>query len=108
MKFIIRVLKLSSYATVAFFDFFHCCSWLHNPGGVGISLTAANRVVLFDPDWNPMTDMQSRERAWRLGQKREVRMWGGARLLVYFVVLDPCLVYHNVKVMISDHCVVLM
>jgi DNA excision repair protein ERCC-6 len=39
-------------------------------GGVGISLTAANRVVLFDPDWNPMTDMQSRERAWRLGQQR--------------------------------------
>ena len=41
-------------------------------GGVGISLTAANRVVLFDPDWNPMTDIQARERAWRLGQKREV------------------------------------
>ena len=41
-------------------------------GGVGISLTAANRVVLFDPDWNPMTDIQSRERAWRLGQTREV------------------------------------
>lgn len=69
-------------------------------GGVGISLTSANRVgkhdsrrtmlymklavhtaverynmsvnsltfhrtVLFDPDWNPMNDVQSRERAWR-------------------------------------------
>jgi DNA excision repair protein ERCC-6 len=44
-------------------------------GGVGISLTAANRVVLYDPDWNPMTDMQSRERAWRLGQKREVTVY---------------------------------
>lgn len=41
-------------------------------GGVGISLTAANRIVLFDPDWNPMTDIQARERAWRLGQLREV------------------------------------
>ena len=41
-------------------------------GGVGISLTSANRVVLYDPDWNPMVDMQSRERAWRLGQTREV------------------------------------
>lgn len=27
-------------------------------GGVGISLTAANRVVLLDPDWNPQTDVQ--------------------------------------------------
>ena len=27
-------------------------------GGMGISLTAANRVVLVDPDWNPQTDVQ--------------------------------------------------
>jgi len=44
-------------------------------GGVGISLTAANRVILYDPDWNPMTDMQARERAWRLGQVREVTIY---------------------------------
>ena len=44
-------------------------------GGVGISLTAANRVVLIDPDWNPQTDVQARERAWRLGQKREVTIY---------------------------------
>ncbi len=44
-------------------------------GGVGISLTAANRVILFDPDWNPMTDIQARERAWRLGQTRDVTIY---------------------------------
>ena len=27
-------------------------------GGVGISLTAANRVILVDPDFNPQTDIQ--------------------------------------------------
>jgi hypothetical protein len=32
-------------------------------------------VVLYDPDWNPMTDVQSRERAWRLGQQREVTIY---------------------------------
>mmetsp|Transcript_23102 Transcript_23102/g.33843 ORF Transcript_23102/g.33843 Transcript_23102/m.33843 type:complete len:1238 (+) Transcript_23102:142-3855(+) len=44
-------------------------------GGVGISLTAANRVVVVDPDWNPQTDIQARERAWRIGQKREVTVY---------------------------------
>jgi len=44
-------------------------------GGLGISLTGANRVVLFDPDWNPQTDIQARERAWRLGQKRAVTIY---------------------------------
>jgi hypothetical protein len=44
-------------------------------GGVGISLTGANRVILLDPDWNPQTDMQARERAWRLGQTREVTIY---------------------------------
>ncbi|KAI3661344.1 hypothetical protein MP638_007139 [Amoeboaphelidium occidentale] len=41
-------------------------------GGLGVNLTGADRVIIFDPDWNPSTDMQARERAWRLGQKKEV------------------------------------
>ncbi|KAK5653159.1 hypothetical protein OQA88_9258 [Cercophora sp. LCS_1] len=44
-------------------------------GGLGVNLTGANRVIIFDPDWNPSTDMQARERAWRLGQKREVTVF---------------------------------
>jgi len=41
-------------------------------GGIGMSLIGADRVVLYDPDWNPQTDAQARERAWRLGQKKPV------------------------------------
>lgn len=44
-------------------------------GGLGISLTAANKVLLVDPDWNPMTDLQARERAYRLGQRRQVTVY---------------------------------
>jgi DNA excision repair protein ERCC-6 len=44
-------------------------------GGLGINLTGADRVVLYDPDWNPQTDIQARERAWRLGQKRPVTIY---------------------------------
>ncbi|USP73903.1 uncharacterized protein yc1106_01177 [Curvularia clavata] len=44
-------------------------------GGLGVNLTGANRVIIFDPDWNPSTDIQARERSWRLGQKREVEIY---------------------------------
>ncbi|KAJ2832193.1 DNA repair protein rhp26, partial [Coemansia sp. 'formosensis'] len=44
-------------------------------GGLGINLTGADRVILFSPDWNPSSDMQARERAWRLGQTREVAIY---------------------------------
>lgn len=44
-------------------------------GGVGLNIIGADRVVIFDPDWNPMTDVQARERTWRIGQKRDVAIY---------------------------------
>lgn len=44
-------------------------------GSLGINLTAANKVIVFDPDWNPMVDMQATERALRIGQKRNVAIY---------------------------------
>ena len=44
-------------------------------GGLGVNLTGANRIVIFDPDWNPATDTQARERAWRIGQTQDVTIY---------------------------------
>lgn len=44
-------------------------------GGLGVNLTGANRIIIFDPDWNPSTDSQARERAWRIGQERQVTIY---------------------------------
>jgi SNF2 family DNA or RNA helicase len=41
-------------------------------GGVGLNLTAASHVVLYDRWWNPAVEDQARDRAWRIGQTRTV------------------------------------
>jgi DNA excision repair protein ERCC-6 len=44
-------------------------------GGVGLNLTGASRIILYDPDWNPQVDAQARERAWRFGQEKDVTIY---------------------------------
>ena len=41
-------------------------------GGVGLTLTAADTVILFDPWWNPAAEAQAADRAHRIGQTRVV------------------------------------
>ena len=41
-------------------------------GGLGINLTAADTVILFDSDWNPQQDLQAQDRAHRIGQTKPV------------------------------------
>ncbi|EIW82919.1 hypothetical protein CONPUDRAFT_52649 [Coniophora puteana RWD-64-598 SS2] len=43
-------------------------------GGMGINLTAASVVIMFDQDWNPHNDRQAHDRAYRIGQKRDVEV----------------------------------
>lgn len=42
--------------------------------GAGINLTAASRVYLFDPWWNPAVEEQAMDRIHRIGQTQEVKM----------------------------------
>ena len=44
-------------------------------GGLGLNLSCANIVVMFDHDFNPMNDIQAIERAHRLGQKKVVNVY---------------------------------
>ena len=43
-------------------------------GGVGLNLTGANHVVMFDRWWNPAVENQAIDRAYRIGQTRNVHV----------------------------------
>ena len=44
-------------------------------GGLGINLTTADVVVLYDSDWNPQADLQAMDRAHRIGQTKQVYVY---------------------------------
>ena len=53
-------------------------------GGCGLNLIGANRLVMFDPDWNPANDDQAMARVWRDGQQK------------------PCFIYRLLCVSVSE------
>jgi len=44
-------------------------------GGLGINLATADIVIIYDSDWNPQMDLQAMDRAHRIGQKKQVRVF---------------------------------
>jgi len=44
-------------------------------GGIGLNLTAADTVILFDSDWNPQNDIQAQARCHRIGQTKNVNIY---------------------------------
>lgn len=55
-------------------------------GGQGITLTAANTIILYDSDWNPQNDVQAMARAHRIGQTSDVTIY---RLITHVRALRP-------------------
>tara|TARA_B110000305_G_scaffold232347_2_gene287144 strand:+ start:858 stop:1316 length:459 start_codon:yes stop_codon:yes gene_type:complete len=44
-------------------------------GGMGLNLTSASKVIIYDVNWNPSYDEQAMDRAFRIGQKKNVHVY---------------------------------
>jgi len=44
-------------------------------GGLGLNLTGSDRVIIYDPAWNPATDAQAVDRSYRIGQSNDVMVY---------------------------------
>lgn len=44
-------------------------------GGLGINLSSADTVIIYDSDWNPQCDLQAQDRAHRIGQTKPVMIY---------------------------------
>lgn len=71
-------------------------------GGCGLNLIGANRLVMFDNDWNPSNDKQAMARIWRDGQKKEVHIY---RLIVYGTIEEKIYQRQTTKEKLSLHVV---
>lgn len=54
---------------------FHICILSPVAAGVGLTITAANHVVHFERHWNPAKEAQATDRAYRIGQTKDVHVW---------------------------------
>lgn len=71
-------------------------------GGLGINLTSADTVIIYDSDWNPQNDLQAQSRAHRIGQTKTVRIY---RLTTKDTVEDDILNRAKNK-MVLNHLVI--
>ncbi|TYZ66126.1 hypothetical protein PybrP1_009268 [[Pythium] brassicae (nom. inval.)] len=68
-------------------------------GGLGLNLPSASNVVIFDPSWNPAHDCQAQDRAYRIGQTRDVQVY---RLVTLGTIEEMIYVRQIYKQQLSD------
>ncbi len=71
-------------------------------GGYGLNLTEADTVIIVDPWWNPMVEMQAIDRAYRMGQKRSVNVY---KLITTGSIEERILKLQNKKKQLFDSVV---
>ncbi|KAG8284248.1 choline dehydrogenase 7, partial [Homalodisca vitripennis] len=57
------------------FQTFECFLLCTKAGGLGINLTAADYVIIYDCDWNPQNDLQAQARCHSIGQQKMVKVY---------------------------------
>lgn len=68
-------------------------------GGLGLNLTAANYVIHLDPWWNPAIEQQATDRAYRIGQHRNVTVY---HLIAADTIEEKILRLHQSKRDLAD------
>jgi len=71
-------------------------------GGFGLNLTSADTVIIFDPWWNPMVEMQATDRAYRIGQTRPVNVY---RLITKGTIEEKILKLQEKKKTLFDNVI---
>ncbi|MBQ4384258.1 MAG: SWF/SNF helicase family protein, partial [Firmicutes bacterium] len=71
-------------------------------GGVGLNLTAADIVILYDPWWNLAAETQATDRAYRIGQQNKVTVY---RLIAKDTIEDRILEMQEHKKDLSDQII---
>ncbi|KAL2318030.1 hypothetical protein Fmac_031906 [Flemingia macrophylla] len=71
-------------------------------GGLGINLTTADTVIIYDSDWNPHADLQAMARAHRLGQTNKVMIYR----LITRGTIEERMIQMTKKKMVLEHLVV--
>ena len=68
-------------------------------GGVGLNLTEADTVIIYDPWWNPATETQATDRAYRIGQDKPVFVY---KLVTENTVEEKILALQERKRVLAD------
>lgn len=68
-------------------------------GGLGLNLTGANYVIHLDPWWNPAIEQQATDRAYRIGQRRNVTVY---HLIAADTIEEKILRLHKTKRDLAD------
>lgn len=71
-------------------------------GGLGLNLTGADTVILYEHDWNPFNDLQAMDRAHRLGQKKTVNVF---RIILKDTIEEKVMSYQNFKMYVANELV---